>query len=371
MTSRERVLAIGVVGTIGVWGSIALAKKLIIQPFDQQKKNIENAYLELDELENKRDFELRDVAERYMALTSQTLAANNEVAMRRFREDINSLLEKHGFSRGELTVKAQSISETKDGTAVLPVSISAKGKLKETVALLLDLYRRNYMLRVETVNLTAEQESAAEKKKRGGRPEPEGPDLNISLVVSTITLPKLSHPTLGDIPVRPLPAVAESETPSLARELSEYDRIAATNIFAEYVPPPPPPPVREEQQEQVKTEPVVVRKEDPKPPPVDPRKDAGNFRLVGATSLRGEPAVYIKDTTSAESAEPYRLNDEIDDGVLLLVTPRGMVVRSTKGKDAGKDFVYKLGGTYLDREELDPREHPSFAAELKLALRSE
>lgn len=372
MSPRERILAFAVLGVIAIWGGFTLTKKLIIQPFDKQRDDILNARIKLEELETKRDVELARAHTAYKKLSRKTLAADNEVAMRRFREDLNSLLEKHRFNRNELTVKAQSISTNKDGTSVLPVSVSTKGKLKDVVALLLDLYSRNYLLRVDSLNLIAEQESKAEKKKRGNRRNEDGPNLTINLAVSTLTIPQMSHPGFDEIPLEPLEEIGPAEEPVLAFALPEYDRITRDNLFAEYVAPPPvrekPKPKPQDDRPKV----VVDDKPDVEVKPViDPRKDAEHFKLVASTSLRGEPAVYVKDTRGADSAEPYQLNDEIDDGVLVLVTPRGMVVRSTAGKFAGQDFYYKLGDTFTDRVELDPREYPDLAAMLKRAFANE
>ena len=381
MTQRERRLAIGVGGVVALWAGFVIVKAALVNPFQRQHTAIQTAKAEIARLEKRANVELGTVKRDYRLLTNQTLARDPDVALARFRDDLSSLLDKHGFAKRDdfpLSLKPSSKTKNKEGLWQLPMSVTTKGKLKDLVALLVDLYRRDYLVKIETLTVSAD---AGRKSlgPAGGRrsrnaaavaapPDANGPDLSISFVASTLALP-----VVQDIAHEPMKEVRESAQGRLQRDPKEYDAIVAQNIFSEYVPPPivvAPPPQTEPPPAQPDAEPPPVADATPPAVEVDPRQDAGHFKLIGTTSLRGNPQALVTDDRKiTDPPLDVALNTALDDGIVVLIHPRGIVIRATQGKFAGGDFFYKLGNTFADRILLNADEYPDVAADLKVALR--
>lgn len=299
---------------------------------------------------------MKNARDDWKKIVARTLDYAPERAHMRFREDMSSLLERHGFTNAQLTVRSLAPRRNKDGTVELPVQITTRGKLKALVSLMVDIARREYLLRVESLSITAEQgrsaadPGAAAAGRRGrtapaAQPagDPNGPDLSIAITASTLAVPKLEN-----IVAQPLGEIVASEQGRLPRPPAEYDQIVAANVFSDYKAPPPP---------EQPTAPVVADGAPVTQPPVEaprpavnPRADAAHLALVGSTGTRGELRALVRDDRNpTDPADSYPLNSTLDDGVLVLVHPRGIVVHSTAGPDAGREFFYKLGTKFTER----------------------
>jgi hypothetical protein len=87
---------------------------------------------------------------------------------------------------------------------------------------------------------------------------------------------------------------------------------------------------------------------------VNPREGADQKFVRVTTCLDGEPACYVYDELHKDQPPlKFCLDEDIDDGRLLLILPRGLVVRVGQ-----EDYFYPLGKSFEDREKLDPDEHP-------------
>jgi hypothetical protein len=112
-----------------------------------------------------------------------------------------------------------------------------------------------------------------------------------------------------------------------------------------------------------------VTKVESQPPRQPPRP---NKKLVGTTSTNGELVAYVRNEGRRElPLERVGLNESIDDGTLVLVHPRGIVVQVEE--QAGEAFafryyVYRLGTPFTEREELNPEVYPGIREELDKAL---
>jgi len=211
------------------------------------------------------------------------------------------------------------------------------------------------------MDLTVETSSTSAQRAQRG---PQEPMLNVSMTLSTLVLPKLPQVesrTLEGLNLDDPEALRAAGITPLDYLHEEqplaYNKMLASNIFRIYRPKPPPPrPVARN---------TTPRKPPPPPPPVDPRRDADKFVLLGTTSLNGELIAYIRDERQAyEPPMRKRLNDPVDDGRIVLVHPKGIVVQVTQGRERGRLFFYPLGRTFKEREPVDPVKH----AEIKRLL---
>ena len=387
MTQREKMMA-GVVGAAaGIYFGYVAIQKLILEPNQQLIKNIQN------EQEYRQKLELRlngaaKTIENWYAETGRTLSGDYRDAHSAFREDVNVLLKRNHLNEDLSLTKYKERLDKKwprEGFVELPVSVRVKGTLQELDNFLKDFFQRPYMVRVEKLDITADQAVAARAKrdKKSGKGGKRGntvdeQKMSISLMVSTLVLPKMDdreHPTF-DLARLNDPEAADSVQVAFADRLRHdpeaYNEIVAKNPFKLWTPPPPTPPRNPPQE--IKTQEVVDSRPKPEPPPVrpNPRPHADKMLVEGVARLDDGPIVYVADTSAAsQPPAEYRLNDQVDDGKLILIVPEGIVVRvkeKSGRQNTTKNYYYPLGSTFRERVEVDPVEHPTIARYLEVVL---
>lgn len=402
MTNREKMLGGLVGGVLVLFGGYKLVETQVIQRDQRMKQQIAQAKETRDKLETRLQGADRTI-EAWQKRTQHTLGTDYFANHQEFREDVSRLLDRNNLSDGLVVNKLKEREVKKganEGFIELPLSIRVNGKLRNLVDFLRDLYQRPYYVRVDKLNINAKLRTKAqrERDKQRGLDQAfrrEGPDLSLSLQVSTLILPKLdlvvdeltrevAHPTLATaLAENPEMVDALAGPIELGAEPEEYARIVAVHPFKLYEPEPPPvvvkrdPPKREEPPKVVENTP----KEPPPPPPPPPRPK----KIVTGVGVLppGRPVVYLLDEENFEPAETKFLNDEVDDGKLVLIDPRGIVVRSPKPQTAAArgarrgrsratptefvNYFYPIGSKFAERVELDPVVHPEVAARLKLA----
>jgi hypothetical protein len=367
-------MAIMVGGLAAVTAGWYGGRAIFIAPFERQQERITALRTEVNQLDTTRNG-LRDAKKDWSAIVERTLDMNPDRAHARFRGDVSSLLEKHRFTEGELVVRQLSPRKNKDLTVELPLIVTTKGKLKNVMAFLVDLLRRDYIVRIDSLALNAEQAAASKTttaaRGRPGAPaagDPDGPTLAMALTVTTLVVPKIEG-----ITAKPMEEITSSEKGRLPRDPSEYQRVAAVNIFSDYVPPPaPPPPKAGDEGPRVATGGDDGRPPPPPPPPPPPvnvRPDADHLTLVGTVSFNGQPVAWVRDDRNpADPPQRKTLNDPLDDGVLVLVHPRGIVVHATRGEHAGREFFYPYSKTFRERIPIEEAPHPDIVSALNVAL---
>jgi len=371
MTRREKVLALCVGGALGGMALVSVVKWTVIEPFRSVDKRIEKEREHQDKLQ-KELRSLRTVEKQWQDWTRRTLSGDPYQARRQFRKDLDELLSLHGLEKPEVR---DSVPKTdRNGLVSVAVSIDTRGTLKEIVGFLCDFYRPDYLGRLDKVHVSAEQRiindintprgsRGGSKKKTPSRTArssygADGPELDLDMTAVTLVLPKLKdieHPVMEEID--------RQGDGRLRRERVAYNKIVDWNLLRPYEekkavvvkPVKPTNPVKPVDTK--RTTPVVK---------VDPRKDADKQFLIGTTLLNGEHIAYILDERKRDQPpEQFGLDEPIDDGVLLLIHPRGLVIRVEEPNGREKDYFYRLGRSFKEREALDPAVHPEIAAALK------
>ena len=84
-----------------------------------------------------------------------------------------------------------------------------------------------------------------------------------------------------------------------------------------------------------------------------------------------KPRVIVRDDTRVvDPPDHYGLNDELDDGKVILIDPTGIVIRAKPWKRTKyQNFFYPLGLDFAQRVEVNPVEHPQIAAEVDQVLK--
>jgi Tfp pilus assembly protein PilO len=372
MNVREKGLAGCLVGVIVAYGGYVLVKSQVYEPRKRLLTNIREAAVRREKLQNRLS-NADQIVQAWQEHTQRTLDEEWFPAHQAFREEVEALLKRNnlteGLSVGQPPEKYERKS-VREGFVTLPVSVHAEGKLADVVNFLKDFYQLPYMVRVDKLHLRAKKmRTSRGRKAAGGAPEPK---LDITMTLSTLVLPKVNgvdHPTIDLVALNDPASDISFDVPLRLREDDPvaYNKIANVNLFKVYQPPPRKPEPKPEPREVVKREPEPT----PKLPP-DPRRDADKYMVSGVGQLPQGPIVYVLEVDNAMvPPQQYRLNDEIDDGKLVLIVPQGIVVRVTseKGKrGVVRHYFYPLGATFKEREELDPAEHPEVARQLRLVL---
>lgn len=361
MTQRERIMAGLVVGVVVLGGGTNLLMKNVIAPIREMKSELVRKQQVRARLAN----ELKTGAAVKLAWqdkTAETLAKDPQVAYRAFREDVTRLLDRHGLVDGQ-SIKPRSLYEYpkgfRKGFIEMPLLVSARGNLQQLVNFLRDFHRRPYLARITRLSINAidspvNQRAGAHNNRRGDAE----PQLSINMTLTGLVLPELD-----EVPSVALDLEQIEQTSADRLHAEDYGPVVASNLFKKYVPPPPPPPPPPPQQKP--TEVAQAPRPKPMPPPPPPRPD---LTLKGTASLNGEPFAFIEQSPGA-SPDRIFLNDEIDDGRLVLVHPRGVVIRvMPQTGNPPTDYFWPLGKSNKERVELDTQLYPEIAAELTRAF---
>lgn len=395
MTKRERNLAILVGGTLGGLALWSAVSRMAVAPFKTVREQITAAQRQQNELTVKLG-QTAKVREQYAALTDRTISADAATAGFKFREEIHGLLEAHGLR--EPFTNELPAHGLPDGVTEVAVSVRANGTLSEIVGFLVDFYQRPYLARIDKIRLTVDEHGASANAKTGtaSKPPPRttpaagnkskkspaggepsspspvrasraaeddaGPRLKLTLTAVTLVAPPIKG-----IPYNPGTAVAVAGGQGrLGLPVEDYALIYDTNLFKEWKPPkqvvkvdPPDDPPNKNREEGVT----------PPPPPLPP--PAAKKTLVSTSARAGELRALVRnDDKDTEPLQKVQLNDALEDGKVVLIHPRGIVVHVTtaRGSDSGKSFFYKLGKPFSDRVELTSAEFPELWAELQTAL---
>jgi hypothetical protein len=381
MNSREKVLAACVVGVLALGGLWVVVQWGVIARWKNLNNNIKAAVRQEKDLHHRIE-KARSAEQRWAAFTP--IAHNPDRAQDAFREDITQLLEKHGLG-AECTIRPLPQRKLKMGVAPtggaridppteVRLTVQTRGTLRQLMDFLCEAYRRNYLAKLEQISVAAEMQGTGTRTptrstrgpgrriEAGGTSDvagPDGPKLNLSMAVTALVLPEMKEVPQG-IFSGDVDPKAQGRLP---RESSEYQLVSRHNLFKEAGPEPiavATPPTTT-QHVPVINEPTTTV-EPPRP----------NKTLVGVTSTLGKLEAYVRDMTQRQEApEKIDLNGAIDDGQLVLVVPRGVVVqvpRETGSETEYKYYFYKLGDPFSQRQVLDPSVYPDIHQELEQSL---
>ncbi|MFH1747566.1 MAG: hypothetical protein ABIG44_11035 [Planctomycetota bacterium] len=371
MNPREKILATCLVGVLTLAGLGMVVRWAVVKRWQDLHNEIRTTAQVEQDLRNR--LKAARVAEERWA-EFKPLSHNTHRAEQRFRQDISELLERHGMGE-DVTIRALPARMLKSQFTEVRLSVQAHGHVNQLVGYLCDFYRRTYLARLEQLNIIAEDQRkggrriltrGSSRMSRGhtqGTPlEHEEVMLNINMTLTALVLPLDPDLEQGIATETEYPP---GEPGRLPRESEEYDPIVATNIFQVW---------REQPKQVVRTTTQQAREvavndtpREIEPPPSRPDKI-----LIGVTSTNKQLIAYVRDNDRLDlPPAKLRVNDPIDDGTLMLVHPRGMVVQVQEQSSNDFEFkyyFYKLGTLFSEREELDPDRFPEIHQQLELFL---
>lgn len=381
MNAREKLLAGCLVGVFMLAGLWMIVRWGVVARWQGLNERIAQTAKKERDLRRRLE-EAREAKSRWAAITP--VSHNPEIGAQRFREDLSQLLDRHGLGADCTLQKLPPRKLKISGFTEVRFSITTRGSLRQVLDFLCDFYRRQYPAKLEVINLTAEEQGrranmAARNRARpaGRRAEPatpaspsdaDGPRLNVSITATALVLPELSlgGAKIPQDPRDPLEPPAGS-LGQLPRERAEYNLVLERNLFKPWQPPiveapPPLPPPGGGDNPKVNTPIAEVPKAEPRP----------EKTLIGVASTDRELAAWVREEARRDLApERVQVNDTVDDGRLVLVVPRGMVVQVPSPSGSGLDYryyLYKLGNRFSERELLDPERYPDIQRELEQSL---
>ncbi|RMF80814.1 MAG: hypothetical protein D6744_07855 [Planctomycetota bacterium] len=377
MTQRSRILAGLIVVLLAVAAGRQIVTYYILQPQAELKDRIARARAEYEELTRTLPSK-RTIQKLWRRHTMRTLESDEAAAALTFRRDIEMLLQRNGLKVAGTTIANKAAKRVtsegpRQGFVELPVSVNTKGRLSNVERFLRDFYQRPYIKRVDSLSLSPEPSGS-----RAGKTPPPDPELTIAMTLTTLILPpiegfetvtldaeKLNDPkTLEEVDLEPY--LAQSSVVA-------YNAIASTNMFKVYVPPPPPPPRPAREEPKVAQADQTPASPTPPPPPPDRMRFAEFLTLIGVESRDGVPIAYVHNSKKEfDPPREYHLNDEVPGGRIVLIHPRGMVVREVETvgtRKTTKLWFYPLGKRFDERVLFDPYKYPDLQEQLQLVLR--
>jgi hypothetical protein len=298
---------------------------------------------------------LSGVDGRRRALVARTLAPDPDRAERIFRADMHRLLE--GCGLRDVKVSPQSHIVYRNGSVGTPLTLSATGTLDQVVDFLCGFYQRDYIARLDRVRLVGDQRLISQVNSErgleaGAIPDSagaeSGPELKVTMTAVALALPGLARLEGG----APSPADPRPPLTTLPRAPEDYDRIVLANPFRPYQPAG-----------------LTTVRGGASPAGTDITGDGGGKLDVrppgpscivkGTTRLNGELIAYVRqEVPPARKMRKVRLDDQLDDGRVILIHPRGLVVRVTDDSGVERDYFYRLGCRSGQRQRLDREAHP-------------
>jgi hypothetical protein len=381
--------------TLGVLGAGWLVHKAVIGPIEAVRKQIAEERGRRSDLK-RRLIELEGVEQDWKSQVALTLASEPKEAQLRFRENMQRLLERHGLAAGTQDKGAKispgaMITDNRTGFVDVPLNIQTSGALRAIVAFLADFYRQGYAARIDQVTLTADTREAAaapggrtvsrtsRRTRPGATPAaapaapaasfgPDGPPINVTIDVVTFVAPRV-----GKIDARSAEAPQEQETGRLRFPAETYQEIAEKSLFWPPYAAPPAPAVVAEPNAPKPAEPAPEPVAQNQPPPQPTRNQPERQLLIGTTVVNGVPHAYVLDERDGGNQVRKYGHDETLDGednaVVLLIHPRGLVVRATDSSGRQADYFYPLRqpepASFAERTPLSEAQHPEIVAALR------
>ena len=166
MTRRERTLALCVAGALGAFGLYKAGRLVLWAPVEAQRAGLVREQARAVRLQNRlKEFERAELE--WQTLTRRTLSTDPTDAQRRFREDIQELLEVHGLRNPKVT--PGNFAKRKNEFVDVPLTITASGTLKEIVGFLTDFYRRDYLARLDAEFVRGGEGAGEGSPQRAGK----------------------------------------------------------------------------------------------------------------------------------------------------------------------------------------------------------
>ncbi|TWT67013.1 hypothetical protein Pla123a_44420 [Posidoniimonas polymericola] len=264
MTQRERVLLIGVILTLALWGGwkgLQWRQQAMSDLRSEQRAlDQQLAAADLERLKTQRDIE------RLEQWQQQSLPADTQVAQTEYRAWLMDQLNEAGLSFNNV----RRVGARPEGSAYTSITYTAhaEGKVPQLTKFLYSFYRSAQLHKLTRLKLD---------------PLPDGGAVAMDITVESLIVDGTTRKE----------GLSEGESDRLALgELADYlASIEGRNVFVEYTPPPPPK----------KDPPPQVAEKRPEPPPKPKFDDAKHAHFTAVVGKGDAQQAWINVRTTGKT----------------------------------------------------------------------
>ncbi len=328
MNAREKLLAVGVLGTAALLGGALGLRAFITKPVTELDKRIVAARERLEKINTERR-NFFTAEDRIKALTKLAFADTVDEASARSGEALTKQILQAGLNEASFTRLPVGPRKMR-GASEIGWNVQGDGPLTSIVNLLFVLEQSPFLLRLDgLVMAQGDQPGQARVHFRC-----------LTLVMDPA--PEVKRETL----------LAKVGLDSVERRT--FDGIVTRDILRPYFKRPPP---------------VVAKgSSGARAVPAGPPKPPGpeTFRVVSLSEWQGQPEVHVRDTVN-EKTQRYKPGDPLAGGTIALVDYRAMPLPGASGLQSFsrvivrvKDefFAIEHGQTLADLRKLEPEQLP-------------
>jgi hypothetical protein len=264
MQPREKLLALGLVATLGVWQGWRVLDGLVFTPLAEQRTNVGTLHEKV--MDKETEIAKQKRAAKILAEWNQrSLPPDPAVASSLYQNWLIELASKAGLAEPVVT-PGRFDAKPKDGTYYLiRATVKGKGTLPQVASWLYDFYAAGLLQRVKSVAVSSES-------KEGN------PQLDVTILVEGMSLvgaPARTTLFATGKPAEPLVKLPPRE---------ELVALTGKNLFVRGYNGPPPPPA-----------PPAPIRSDPPPPPRDTFDAAAYVYLVAVITTGGQQEAWLYD----------------------------------------------------------------------------
>ena len=328
MTSREKRLAAGVGGIVGLFALIFGARVLFLSPLRELDRNIAGARERIAKIQDERRayFAAED---RLKATAQTTFAETVEQASAISGELLTRQILAAGLSEADFARLPVGPRKLR-GANEIGWSVQGEGTLTNVINLLFLLDTASWLHRTEQLTLATGESP--------GR-------VRVHFSYLTLVLEPPLAVTHTNLTNRFLLASAERR---------QFDNLALRDLLRPYIKAPPPPPAP----------PAGPAAPAPAKPPGPPGPE--NYRIVSLSEWEGQPEIHVRDL-AAQKTQRYKAGDQLAGGTAVLVDYRPMPEPGHPGLQSFSRLILKIdqdywaierGKTFADKHKLASGELP-------------
>ena len=309
MNKREKFLAFGIAGLVGLFVFGYVLKGAFMKPLKERDKKIASVREQLDKVQAERRAYFTH-EELVKAFAQRIFSDQVEQASAKSGEVLTRLILQSGLREGDFSRMPLGPSKPGPTTNALEIgwSIQGDGKLDDVVNLLFLLESSPYLHRIENFTLS------------GG----DAPGM-VRAHFRFLTL--VLNPVPGDIEFPNL----ETKYSLYSPERKAYDELVARDILRPYIK-------RQPLGTGGPTTAMAATSPDVMPGPE-------SFRVVSLSEWRGEPEVHVRDLTNQKTFR-YRPGDSLGGGTVVLVDYRPLPAPGNEVLKSFSRVILKIGTEY-------------------------
>ncbi len=330
MTRMEKVLSLGILGIVGVFGIGFGSRAFLLKPLKEADKRIAGLREKLDKVKSERRIYFAD-EERMKAIAQQMFSERVDLASAKSGEILTKVILQSGLKESDFTrlpVGPRKLRGPTGGASEIGWNVSGDGSVSEVINLIFLLKESPYLNRVENLSVSAG----------------EAPGF-VRVRFRYLTLVLEPAPVVEPID---LAQTLTLESP----ERRAYDGIISRDILRPYV--------------KRRSLPEAGSSGSPAPAANGASPGPESFRIVSLSEWQGEPEIHVRDLTNQKTFR-YKPGDPLAGGTVVMVdyrpTPKpGQEIVQSESRVIlrfGVEYwAIERGQTLADKRLLKPEQLP-------------